>query len=92
MTRYLLDTHVVVWSAIASNRFSAEVRGLHTDPDEEVYVSSVSVGEMAVAALPLHIETPLTVVIAHTHVEGLPLITADSAMGLYQAEVLDPSQ
>ena len=48
MTRYLLDTHVVVWSAIASNRFSAEVRGLLSDPDEEVYVSSVSVGEMVI--------------------------------------------
>ena len=48
MSRYLLDTHVVVWSAIASDRLSRSIRSLLVDPDEEIFVSSVSIGEMVI--------------------------------------------
>ena len=48
MTAYLLDTHVLVWSAIASDRLSTPTVELLSDPGIEVFVSSVSIAEIVI--------------------------------------------
>ena len=48
MTAYLLDTHVLVWSAIASDRLSTPTIELLSDPGNEVFVSSVSIAEIVI--------------------------------------------
>jgi PIN domain nuclease of toxin-antitoxin system len=46
--RLLLDTHVVLWALADSPRLSARARELLADPDNECWVSSVSVWEIAI--------------------------------------------
>ena len=44
----LLDTHVFVWAASESSRLRPSVRALLSDPDENIFVSSVSALELAI--------------------------------------------
>ena len=46
--RLLLDTHVVLWALADSPRLSARARELLADPDNECWVSSASVWEIAI--------------------------------------------
>jgi PIN domain nuclease of toxin-antitoxin system len=48
MTRYLCDTHVILWAATNPLRLTAEVRGVLSDASQWVGVSSVSIAEMAI--------------------------------------------
>lgn len=46
--RLLLDTHVAVWTLVSSKLISASGRALIADPANEVYVSVVSIWEIAI--------------------------------------------
>ena len=48
--RILLDTHVVLWALADSPRLSARARRLLADADNECWVSSASVWEIAIKA------------------------------------------
>ena len=48
MTKYLLDTHVLLWSAENSPLLSAAAKGAVTDKDSEKYVSLVSAWEVTI--------------------------------------------
>ena len=48
--RLLLDTHAAVWSASDSRRLPREVSDLIADPGNQVFVSSVSIWEIAIKA------------------------------------------
>lgn len=48
--RFLLDTHVVLWSLAAPERLEADARQAIEDPRHTVYVSTASVWEMAIKA------------------------------------------
>lgn len=45
---YLLDTHVVLWAARDDEQLPGSVRALLTDPATDVYVSSVTIWEVAI--------------------------------------------
>jgi PIN domain nuclease of toxin-antitoxin system len=45
--RLLLDTHVAVWSVAASDRLPAHIVDMIGDPENEVFVSIVSLWEIA---------------------------------------------
>ena len=49
--RVLLDTHVVLWALADSDRLSARARALLADADNEFWVSSASVWEIAIKIL-----------------------------------------
>lgn len=44
----LLDTHVLIWAAGKSERLKPAVRAILADPDEQVFVSSISAVEIAI--------------------------------------------
>lgn len=44
----LLDTHVFVWAASESSRLKPSVRELLSEPEEDIFVSSVSALELAI--------------------------------------------
>jgi PIN domain nuclease of toxin-antitoxin system len=46
--RLLLDTHIALWTAIESPRLSAKARSLLTAPDAELFISKVSLWEVAI--------------------------------------------
>lgn len=46
--RILLDTHIFLWFISGDIRLSADIRDAIRDPDNEVYLSSVSVWEAIV--------------------------------------------
>ena len=48
--RILLDTHVVLWALADSPRLSSRARSLLADADNECWVSSASVWEVAIKA------------------------------------------
>ncbi|PLZ07941.1 type II toxin-antitoxin system VapC family toxin [Fischerella thermalis] len=63
--RILLDTHIFLWFISGDTQLSTEVRDVIRDPDNEVYLSAVSVWEAIVKyqlgklPLPEHPETYL---------------------------------
>ena len=46
--RLLLDTHIVLWSALEPERLSASARAAIEDPENDVLVSAVSAWEIAI--------------------------------------------
>jgi PIN domain nuclease of toxin-antitoxin system len=46
--RLLLDTHTAIWAVDASRMLSKEVIALLSDPQNEVFVSAVSIWEIAI--------------------------------------------
>jgi len=46
--RLLLDTHVLLWALVDDPRLSPRARGLIEDPEHEVWVSAVSLWEIAI--------------------------------------------
>ena len=46
--RYLLDTHVVIWYYNASSELPQKIRELIHDPETSIYISSVSLWEIAI--------------------------------------------
>ena len=46
--RILLDTHIVVWAMVGSEKLSGKAKALLADEESELYVSSASVWEVAI--------------------------------------------
>ena len=46
--RFLLDTHLLLWTAEGSPRLSKHARSLISDPSSEIVFSTVSIWEMAI--------------------------------------------
>ncbi len=44
----LLDTHVFIWAAGKSDRLTPSVRAILENPDEQVFLSSISAAEIAI--------------------------------------------
>jgi PIN domain nuclease of toxin-antitoxin system len=49
-TRFLLDTHALLWMLAEPDRLGATFRSLLTDPDNEVLFSAASIWEIAIRA------------------------------------------
>ena len=48
MPAYLLDTQIVIWASAEPEKLSDAVARLIANPDESMFVSSVSIAEMAI--------------------------------------------
>ena len=46
--RYLLDTHIVIWAMVGSAKLSSVARDILESTDSQLYVSSVSIWEIAI--------------------------------------------
>jgi len=46
--KYLLDTHLLVWTAAASHRLPSNIRALIEDPANTLYFSAASIWEVAI--------------------------------------------
>jgi PIN domain nuclease of toxin-antitoxin system len=44
---YLLDTHYVLWAIADSNKLSKKIRDLISDPEREIFVSTISFWEIS---------------------------------------------
>lgn len=49
--RYLLDTHIILWGLVGSERLSKEVRDILIDPKNEIYYSTASTWEIEIKHL-----------------------------------------
>ena len=65
--KILLDTHIFLWFISGDAQLPTDVRDAIRDPDNEVYLSAVSVWEAVHAYLPSHnFMTPFTIAILNT--------------------------
>ena len=58
--RLLLDTHIVIWSMIGSPKLSNEARTILENCENELYVSSASIWEVAIKHAASPDEIPVT--------------------------------
>ena len=71
--RLLLDTNIVLWALLGSTRVRADVRDIIRDPLNDVFVSIVSVWEMAIKVssgklpVPAHLAAWLPARLAQDH-------------------------
>ena len=45
---FLLDTHILIWAAIAPHKISPELTSLLSDPSNHLYFSSASIWEISI--------------------------------------------
>ena len=45
---FLLDTHILIWAAIAPHKISSELASLLSDPSNHLYFSSASIWEISI--------------------------------------------
>ena len=45
---FLLDTHILIWAAIAPHKISPELASLLSDPSNHLYFSSASIWEISI--------------------------------------------
>ena len=50
MTDFLADTQIVLWAGARPDRLSTAVQRALTDPENQVFVSAISIAEMAIKA------------------------------------------
>lgn len=50
MTRYLVDTHLLLWAAGEPSKLSAATTEVITDPSHELFFSAASIWEVAIKA------------------------------------------
>jgi PIN domain nuclease of toxin-antitoxin system len=126
--KLLLDTHVFLWWIERNPHLSARARALIADPDSEVFVSIVTVWEIAIKValeqlempvdlgaflrrqlqsngfeslpitfehavavrdLPMHHRDPFDrLLVCQSRVESLALVSADSAIAAYGADMV----
>ena len=58
--RYLLDTHIVIWAMVGSNKLSEKAALTLRNPENELYVSPISVLEVAIKHAIRPDEIPVT--------------------------------
>ena len=46
--KFLLDTHILIWAAIAPHKISSELSSLLSDPSNHLYFSSASIWEISI--------------------------------------------
>ncbi|MBR4824204.1 MAG: type II toxin-antitoxin system VapC family toxin [Spirochaetaceae bacterium] len=46
--KYLIDTHILIWLAVSPEKISKKVFAIIEDPVNEIYVSTVSLWEIAI--------------------------------------------
>ena len=46
--KFLLDTHILIWAAIAPHKISSELTSLLSDPSNHLYFSSASIWEISI--------------------------------------------
>lgn len=84
--RVLLDTATFLWAANDAPEFSAKAREIFADPDNEIFLSSVSAWEMAVkyalGKLPLP-EPPARFVPRQRKQHGIDLLPLDEESALH---------
>ncbi len=80
--RILLDTHIFLWFISGDTRLSTDVRDAIRDPDNEVYLSSVSIWEIIVkyqlGKLPLP-EPPETYLPKQRNLHQIASLTLDES-------------
>ena len=59
--RYLLDTHIVIWAMVGSEKLSGRVRAILQDSGNEFFVSSASLWEVAIKHHARPLDVPVTV-------------------------------
>jgi PIN domain nuclease of toxin-antitoxin system len=72
--RYLLDTHVVLWMLDDAPQLGSKVRDELTNPANDVYVSIVSIWEMALKARIGKLQADIAEVIGYLAPTGLRLL------------------
>lgn len=90
--KLLVDTCAFLWIIGGSSRLSARARGLFQDPDNEAYLSAVSVWEICVKValgkltLP---EDPARLIPKHRELHGIRPLALDEAPALYAHRLPD---
>jgi len=81
--QYLLDTHVVLWWLTDPSKLSINVRKIITDKTQQIFVSSVSIWEMAIKSEigKLTIPQNILAVLRSENIQILPL-TAEDGLGV----------
>ena len=46
--KFLIDTHIVLWALFEPDKLQARIKDLLTDPDNYIFVSSISLWEIAI--------------------------------------------
>lgn len=46
--KYLIDTHILIWLAVSPEEISKSVLGIIENPGNEIYISTVSLWEIAI--------------------------------------------
>ena len=47
-TKYLLDTHIILWSIFADNRVNSTIESIMFNPENDIYYSIVSMWEVQI--------------------------------------------
>jgi len=50
MSKYLLDTHILLWSLLEENNLSGKTLSLLNDPQNMIYISPISIWEIIILA------------------------------------------
>lgn len=81
MNTYLIDTHILLWWLFNDKRLTKNVRELIIDPDNHLFVSSVSIWEIMIKKSLNKLEAPdnLQEVLDENGIECLPM-TIDHAL------------
>jgi PIN domain nuclease of toxin-antitoxin system len=80
VTKYLADTQIVVWAAGFAHRLSGAVRSVLEESANTIYVSSVSIAEMAIKQSigKLSLPVPPLQLVSDLDFETIPLTAHES--------------
>jgi PIN domain nuclease of toxin-antitoxin system len=79
VSRFLVDTHVLLWWLADDPQLSPTARAAISDPRAEALVSAASAWEIAIKRSLGKLTAPA----AQALVEGIPVVTADPGFGPY---------
>ncbi len=88
--RLLLDTHTFIWAATLDDRLSETARALLLDCENELYLSTASIWEMAIKTSigKLILQQPIEQIInEQIHLNGLKILNIESAHALAVASL-----
>jgi len=77
--RYLIDTHVVIWLAISSSELPEGIKELIENPENDIYVCSVSLWEIAIKMNlgKLNLKLPLDKLLSDIKTYGFNVLQVD---------------
>ena len=96
MSRFLVDTQVLLWNVYGSRRLPAKVARLFQDGRHEFFYSAASLWEIAVKAAhaaalsglpPIHADPFDRMLIAQALAEPMALITSDERLAVYPGTI-----